>query len=141
MANQLRARIENETFQLPGGLEIALTASIGVAVFPIDARTESQLVAAADAAVYEAKNEDAIASGVSPPQVRTRTFSGVRRAPRLCDALLSERKGQLRISYFTPENLQLEASGSGLVSGITDTSLRDQVPLGCADRVTRSHQR
>ena len=57
MANQLRARIENETFQLPGGLEIALTASIGVAVFPTDARTESQLVAAADAAVYEAKNE------------------------------------------------------------------------------------
>ena len=57
MADQLRARIENETFQLPGGLEIALTASIGVAAFPSDARTESQLVAAADAAVYEAKNE------------------------------------------------------------------------------------
>jgi diguanylate cyclase (GGDEF)-like protein len=57
MADQLRARIEKETFQLPGGLEIALTASIGVAVFPTDAGTESQLVAAADAAVYEAKNE------------------------------------------------------------------------------------
>ena len=57
MADQLRARIEKETFQLPSGLEIALTASIGVAVFPADARTESQLVAAADAAVYEAKNE------------------------------------------------------------------------------------
>ena len=57
MADQLRARIEKDTFQLPSGLEITLTASIGVAVFPTDARTESQLVAAADAAVYEAKNE------------------------------------------------------------------------------------
>jgi diguanylate cyclase (GGDEF)-like protein len=57
MADQLRARIEKETLQLPSGLEVALTASIGVAVFPADARTESQLVAAADAAVYEAKNE------------------------------------------------------------------------------------
>jgi diguanylate cyclase (GGDEF)-like protein len=57
MADQLRARIEKDAFQLPSGLEITLTASIGVAVFPTDARTESQLVAAADAAVYEAKNE------------------------------------------------------------------------------------
>jgi diguanylate cyclase (GGDEF)-like protein len=57
MADQVRARIEKETFQLPSGLEIALTASIGVAVFPTDARTESELVAAADAAVYQAKNE------------------------------------------------------------------------------------
>jgi diguanylate cyclase (GGDEF)-like protein len=57
MADQVRAKIEKETFQLPSGLEIALTASIGVAVFPTDARTESELVAAADVAVYEAKNE------------------------------------------------------------------------------------
>jgi diguanylate cyclase (GGDEF)-like protein len=57
MADQLRARIEKDAFQLPSGLEIALTASIGVAVFPTDATTESRLVAAADAAVYEAKNE------------------------------------------------------------------------------------
>jgi diguanylate cyclase (GGDEF)-like protein len=57
MADQVRAKIEKETFQLPGGLEIALTASIGVAVFPADARTESELVAASDAAVYRAKNE------------------------------------------------------------------------------------
>jgi diguanylate cyclase (GGDEF)-like protein len=57
MADQVRATIEKEAFRLPSGLEIALTASIGVAVFPTDTRTESELVAAADAAVYEAKNE------------------------------------------------------------------------------------
>ena len=42
---------------LPGGGELELTASIGAAVYPVDARTPSELLRCADIAMYAAKEE------------------------------------------------------------------------------------
>jgi diguanylate cyclase (GGDEF)-like protein len=42
---------------LPGGAELELTASIGAAVYPQDARTPSELLRCADIAMYAAKEE------------------------------------------------------------------------------------
>jgi diguanylate cyclase (GGDEF)-like protein len=42
---------------LPGDIELELTASIGAAVFPHDARTPSELLRCADIAMYAAKEE------------------------------------------------------------------------------------
>lgn len=42
---------------LPGGVELELTASIGAAVYPQDARTPSELLRRADIAMYAAKEE------------------------------------------------------------------------------------
>ena len=42
---------------LPGGVELELTASIGAAVYPQDARTPSELLRCADIAMYAAKEE------------------------------------------------------------------------------------
>lgn len=42
---------------LPGGAELELTASIGAAVYPVDALTPSELLRCADIAMYAAKEE------------------------------------------------------------------------------------
>jgi diguanylate cyclase (GGDEF)-like protein len=42
---------------VPGGIELELTASIGAAVYPQDARTPSELLRCADIAMYAAKEE------------------------------------------------------------------------------------
>ena len=42
---------------VPGGVELDLTASIGAAVYPRDARTPSELLRCADIAMYAAKEE------------------------------------------------------------------------------------
>ncbi|HEV7138421.1 MAG TPA: EAL domain-containing protein [Steroidobacteraceae bacterium] len=42
---------------LPGGIELDLTASIGAAVYPRDARTPSELLRCADIAMYAAKED------------------------------------------------------------------------------------
>ena len=42
---------------VPGGIELDLTASIGAAVYPHDARTPSELLRCADIAMYAAKEE------------------------------------------------------------------------------------
>ena len=42
---------------LPGGVELALSASIGAAVYPQDARTPSELLRCADIAMYAAKEQ------------------------------------------------------------------------------------
>jgi diguanylate cyclase (GGDEF)-like protein len=42
---------------LPGGVELDLTASIGAAVYPQDARTPSELLRCADIAMYAAKEQ------------------------------------------------------------------------------------
>ncbi|NUN50206.1 MAG: GGDEF domain-containing protein [Candidatus Brocadiae bacterium] len=55
MAERLRARILDSKVEGPGGKPIAVTASFGVATFPGDAADLRGLVAAADRALYQAK--------------------------------------------------------------------------------------
>ena len=72
-AERLRARVEEERFDIDG-LEtpIAVTASIGVAVYPEDARVARDLFAAADAALYRAKREGRNAVRVATSETASR---------------------------------------------------------------------
>ncbi|MDQ3820653.1 MAG: GGDEF domain-containing protein, partial [Acidobacteriota bacterium] len=55
VAERMRAKIERNLFTGGRGLRLRLTASFGVATFPASAQSPQQLVANADAAMYEAK--------------------------------------------------------------------------------------
>ncbi|MFA0750115.1 MAG: hypothetical protein SLRJCFUN_000518 [Candidatus Fervidibacter sp.] len=57
LAERLRHAIASDPIQVNSDLSIPLTVSIGVAVFPEHGQNESELVAAADAALYRAKEE------------------------------------------------------------------------------------
>ena len=55
VAGRVREKIERHVFTGGRGLRLELTASFGVAAFPQHAQSPQQLVACADAAMYEAK--------------------------------------------------------------------------------------
>jgi diguanylate cyclase (GGDEF)-like protein len=55
VAERVRRKIERNSFTGGRGLRLQLTASFGVATFPEHAQSPQQLVANADAAMYEAK--------------------------------------------------------------------------------------
>jgi diguanylate cyclase (GGDEF)-like protein len=55
VAERVRSKIERNLFTGGRGLRLRLTASFGVATFPEHAQSPQQLVANADAAMYEAK--------------------------------------------------------------------------------------
>ena len=55
VAERVRHKIERNAFTGGRGLRLQLTASFGVATFPAHAQSPQQLVANADAAMYEAK--------------------------------------------------------------------------------------
>ncbi|HVF55630.1 MAG TPA: GGDEF domain-containing protein [Pyrinomonadaceae bacterium] len=55
VAERVRERIAGHVFTGGRALRLRLTASFGVATFPIHAQSPQQLVASADAAMYEAK--------------------------------------------------------------------------------------
>ncbi len=55
VAERLRSGVEKLPFHTPGGHELSLTVSIGVAVFPQEADSPDALVGVADAALYQAK--------------------------------------------------------------------------------------
>lgn len=55
VAERVRRKIERNLFTGGRGLRLKLTASFGVATFPAHAQSPQQLVANADAAMYEAK--------------------------------------------------------------------------------------
>ena len=55
VAERVRQKIERNAFTGGRGLRLKLTASFGVATFPAHAQSPQQLVANADAAMYEAK--------------------------------------------------------------------------------------
>ncbi len=56
VAERLRNEIANQPFLSAEGLGVRLTASFGVATFPIHGRTKEELVQAADKAMYRVKN-------------------------------------------------------------------------------------
>jgi len=55
IAERLRQRIASTTFLRAHGLEVRVTASLGIAAYPDHGRTEEDLVARADQAMYAAK--------------------------------------------------------------------------------------
>jgi diguanylate cyclase (GGDEF)-like protein len=55
VAERVRQKIAQNRFTGGRGLQLRLTASFGIATFPRDAQSPQQLVAHADAAMYEAK--------------------------------------------------------------------------------------
>lgn len=55
VAERLRRRLAQYIFHGGQGLRLALTASFGVACYPLHAHTPQELIARADAAMYEAK--------------------------------------------------------------------------------------
>lgn len=57
VAERIRLAIEEQAVPLPGGAEVRVTASLGVACLPDDASSAEALVRAADEALYRAKRE------------------------------------------------------------------------------------
>lgn len=55
VAEKIRRRVEAQRLELPGGAEIQLTVSIGVAEYPVDNRNIEQAINFADHAAYIAK--------------------------------------------------------------------------------------
>jgi len=55
VATHLRQRVEGLEITLPQGQTLHITISVGVATFDVDAKSEQELVAAADRALYAAK--------------------------------------------------------------------------------------
>ena len=55
VAERIREKIAGHQFNAGRNLKLSLTASFGVAAFPVHASSPQQLIAAADTAMYEAK--------------------------------------------------------------------------------------
>jgi len=55
VAERIRDKISQHRFHAGRNLKLSLTASFGVAAFPLHASSPQQLIAAADTAMYEAK--------------------------------------------------------------------------------------
>lgn len=87
VAERIRTKINKYKFTGGKRLELSLTASFGVATFPLHASSPQQLIACADTAMYEAKaaNKNCIrfaaavhkpsptTPGITPPQTETQT--------------------------------------------------------------------
>lgn len=71
VAGRVREKIARHVFTGGRGLRLQLTASFGVAVFPGHAQSPQQLVACADAAMYEAKaaGKNCIRFAAAPPDI------------------------------------------------------------------------
>ncbi|HEX8491990.1 MAG TPA: sensor domain-containing diguanylate cyclase [Pyrinomonadaceae bacterium] len=71
VAGRVREKIERHIFTGGRGLRLQLTASFGVAGFPQHAQSPQQLIACADAAMYEAKaaGKNCVRFASSPPDV------------------------------------------------------------------------
>ncbi len=70
VAQRIRSKISKYQFTAGRNLKLSLTASFGVAAFPLHASSPQQLIAAADTAMYEAKaaNKNCIRFAVAPPR-------------------------------------------------------------------------
>jgi diguanylate cyclase (GGDEF)-like protein len=73
LAERIRETLHGRSIAAPGGERVEITASFGVAAYP-DAKTKDALIAAADAALYDAKRrgKDQVARGenVGQPPAR-----------------------------------------------------------------------
>ena len=77
IAERIRQKIEETTFLASYGLEVRITASLGIASFPDHGRTKDDLLARADQAMYlvkgRGKNGVALAEVESPRPAAVRT--------------------------------------------------------------------
>lgn len=55
LARRVVQAFRSENFRLPGGVEVAVTGSVGAASYPLHGQTGNELMRAADAAMYAAK--------------------------------------------------------------------------------------
>lgn len=71
VAGRVREKIERHVFTGGRGLSLLLTASFGVAGFPQHAQSPQQLIARADAAMYEAKaaGKNCVRFAAAPPDI------------------------------------------------------------------------
>jgi diguanylate cyclase (GGDEF)-like protein len=71
VAGRVRERIERHIFTGGRGMRLQLTASFGVAAFPHHAQSPQQLIASADAAMYEAKaaGKNCVRFANAPPDI------------------------------------------------------------------------
>jgi diguanylate cyclase (GGDEF)-like protein len=71
VAGRVREKIERHVFTGGRGLRLQMTASFGVAAFPHHAQSPQQLIASADAAMYEAKaaGKNCIRFAETPPDI------------------------------------------------------------------------
>jgi diguanylate cyclase (GGDEF)-like protein len=69
VAERIRTKIEAHRFTGGRRLKFSLTASFGVAVFPVHASSPQQLIASADLAMYQAKaaNKNCVRVTTTPP--------------------------------------------------------------------------
>lgn len=56
VATRVRAALSQRPFSLEAGVDIAMTASFGIATYPLHARTRDELIRRADAAMYTVKS-------------------------------------------------------------------------------------
>ncbi len=70
VAERIREKISTHEFNAGRNLKLSLTASFGVAAFPLHASSPQQLIASADTAMYEAKaaNKNCIRFSSAPPR-------------------------------------------------------------------------
>lgn len=68
VAERVRTSISGEPYRLGPGIEIAMTASFGIATWPVHASTKDELVKAADRAMYEVKGEKKNSVRVAGPR-------------------------------------------------------------------------
>jgi diguanylate cyclase (GGDEF)-like protein len=70
VAERIRSKISQHQFTGGRHMKLALTASFGVATFPVHASSPQQLIACADTAMYEAKarNKNCVRVSVGPRQ-------------------------------------------------------------------------
>ncbi|MDT4955993.1 MAG: hypothetical protein QOJ02_4131 [Acidobacteriota bacterium] len=85
VAERVRRNIERNKFTGGRGLRLQLTASFGVATFPLHAQSPQQLVANADAAMYEAKaaGKNCLRFAASPLEITERDSTPGSDPPRM----------------------------------------------------------
>jgi diguanylate cyclase (GGDEF)-like protein len=85
VAERVRQKIERNSFTGGRGLRLKLTASFGVANFPLHAQSPQQLVANADAAMYEAKaaGKNCVRFASSPQELTERDSTVAEKRARM----------------------------------------------------------
>jgi diguanylate cyclase (GGDEF)-like protein len=76
VAERIREKISRHQFNAGRNLKLSLTASFGVAAFPLHASSPQQLIASADTAMYEAKAANKNCIRFSTSRYRERKVSG-----------------------------------------------------------------
>src|SRR6185503_16122372 len=83
VAERIRTKISQHQFTGGRNMKLALTASFGVATFPVHASSPQQLIACADTAMYEAKagNKNCVRVSVGPRQTEKPQFNAANIGP------------------------------------------------------------